>query len=136
MAFDICVSVPYHLGYSRPTSVESPLYQPAFRALFILQSLPFAAGWVGVPRSMKEYVSRRLLYIGHILGIRQAFFLYNLVSSVLDGETLETMKNAGQGKAGHANDITDARGNSGWRSKWVTWLISQPITLPRHPTLD
>jgi hypothetical protein len=110
MAFDICASVPYHLGYAGQPSTEPGSCHTQSRALMIIPPLQSAAGWVGVPRSMKEYASGTLSHIGHVLGIQQAFFLADLVNNTLDAETLATMKNADQEPKGYAEGITDARG--------------------------
>ena len=105
MAFDICASVPYHLGNDMQTSAESGSCQTTYSAIFIIPSLRIAASWVGVPRSMKEYLLGRLSYIGHSLGIQQAIFLGNFANRALDAETLETMKNAGQVQEGYAKTL-------------------------------
>jgi hypothetical protein len=84
MALNICASIPYLLGYGSSSHDQADFLPPVAAALFLLPPLPIAACWAGVPRSMKEYVIGRLLYIGNTLGISLAFCLAEVVRNALD----------------------------------------------------
>jgi hypothetical protein len=84
---DTYASVPDQLRYSKsaPSSGSSPA--PTVSAFFLLPSLYLAGSWVGVPRSIKEYIAGRLWNTGHALGIRQAVSVAALMRNTLDTST-------------------------------------------------
>jgi hypothetical protein len=110
MAFDICASAPDQLGYGNPNAGWATFHPPAGPATFLVLPLRIAVGWTGVPRSMKEYVTRRLWYIGHALGVQEALFVADLVQTTLDATSLEAMKNEAERQNSGGKDVIDGQG--------------------------
>jgi hypothetical protein len=63
-----------------------------------------------VPRSMKEYVIGRLLYVGNALGISLGVWLAEVVGNVLDATSLEAMKVEDEREEGRDDVRTRIRG--------------------------
>ena len=111
MAFDICASIPDQLGYGKPNFGRAWFHPPAGPAVFLLAPIHIAVSWMGVPRSMKEYVTGRMRYIGHALGFQEALLAADIVQTTIDATSLEAMKNEAKRQKRCSKDVINGRGN-------------------------
>jgi hypothetical protein len=84
MASAICDSAPYLLGLDRPYHKQLSDPAPAACGFSLMTGLYLVGNTIGVTHAMRIYALGKLQHIGHVMGIRQAFLLVDILQRKIE----------------------------------------------------
>jgi hypothetical protein len=88
----ICDSMPYILGLDKPYREQLSDPAPAACGYAMMAGLYLVGSTIGVAPSMRIYALDKLKYVGHVMGIRQALLLVDILQRKIEAGKEEEME--------------------------------------------
>jgi hypothetical protein len=120
MASAFCDSVPYLLGLDKPYHEQLSNPAPAACGYSLMTGLYLVGSTIGVSPSIRMYALGKLKYVGHVMGIRQALLLVDILQRKIEvgkEEEMEGLPRQFRLEGSPDQDLEPEEGKGEWRGE-------------------